>query len=77
MIIVAEGDETEGLKGAASGRLDRDKHFSHASDGAGLSLKSDLDKISLTQRFGQAQEPAGHGDRLKFGFGALTIFQHD
>ena len=77
MVVVAERDKTEGLQGPTTGRPNRGKHFSHASDWARLGLKSDLDKISLTQRFRQAQETAGHGDRLEFGFGALTIFQHD
>ncbi|MGH9546314.1 MAG: hypothetical protein ACRD23_13985 [Terriglobales bacterium] len=54
MVVVAERNETEGLQGSATGRPNRGKHFSHASDGARLGLKSNLDKISLTQGFGQA-----------------------
>ena len=77
MVVVAERDEAEGLQGSVGGRAHRSQHFGHASHRARLSLKSDLDKISLTQRLGQAQQPAGHGNSLQFGFGALTIFQDD
>lgn len=55
MIVVTERDEAEGLQGSVSGRAHRSEHLGHASDDAGLGLKSDLDKISLTQRLGEAQ----------------------
>jgi hypothetical protein len=77
MVVVAERDEAEGLQGSVGSRAHRSKHFGHASYRTRLSLKSDLDKISLTQRLSQAQKPAGHGNGLKFGFGALTIFQNN
>jgi hypothetical protein len=31
----------------------------------------------LAQRPAQAQQAAGHGNSLEFGFSALPIFQHD
>jgi len=55
MIVVAERDETEGLQGPVGGRANRHQHFRHASHRARLGLKRNLDKISLTQRLGQAQ----------------------
>ena len=77
MVVVAQCNEAERLQGAVSGRPYGCEHFRHASYGTRLSLKSDFDKISLTERFGQPQQTAGDGDSLEFRFGALTVFQHD
>jgi hypothetical protein len=75
MVVVAERDEAEGLQRSVRSRAHRCKHFGHTPYRARLGLKSYLDKISLGQRLGQPQQPAGHGDGLKFGFGAPAIFQ--
>ena len=42
-----------------------------------MNLERDLDKVALAQGSAQPQQTAGNGNSLKFGFGALTIFQHD
>jgi hypothetical protein len=55
MIVVTERYKAEGLQGSVGGRAYRRKHFGHTSHRARLSLKSDLDKISLPERLGQAQ----------------------
>ncbi len=77
MVVIAERDEAEGLQRYIRSRAHRREHFGHAPYRAGLGLKSYLDKISLRQRLGQAQQPAGHRDGLQFGFGAPAIFQDD
>jgi hypothetical protein len=50
MVVIAEGDESEGLQGSFGGGANRAEHFSHASDGTTLDLEGDLDKVSLAQR---------------------------
>ena len=77
MVVVAERDEAEGLQRYIRSRAHRSEHFGHAPYRARLRLKRYLDKISLGQRLGQAQQPAGYGDGLQFGFGAPAIFQDD
>ncbi len=73
MIVVAHGDEAEGLQNTL-GRAGGAQHFSHAVHGTALSLKGDLDKVALLQGFGDPQEPAGYRDGLQFTFGALAVF---
>jgi hypothetical protein len=77
MVVVTQRDEAERLQRSVGSRADRSQHLGHASDRSGLGLKSYLDKISLRQRPGQAQQSAGYRNGLEFGFGALTIFQYD
>ena len=77
MVVVAQCDEAERLQGSVRGRPHRREHFRHASYRSRLRLKSDFDKISLAERFGQPQETAGDRDSMEFGFGAFTIFQQD
>lgn len=77
MVIIAERNKPEGLQGSVGGRTYGAKHFCHASNRAGLSLECDFDKISRAQGPRQTQKAASHGNSLKFGFGALAIFQHD
>ncbi len=77
MIVVAERNEAERLQGAVRGQPHGREHFRHASYWSGLRLKSDFDKISLAERFRQPQETSRDRDSLEFGFGALTILQHD
>ena len=77
MIVVTQRDEAKGLQGAVRGQPYGREHFRHSSYRSGLRLKSDFDKISLAERFGQPQETARDRDSMEFGFGALTILQHD
>lgn len=75
MIIVFKGHEAERLQHAVWDIAHRAQRLSHAVDGTRLGLKSDLDKIALRQRLGQAQQSAGCGDGLEFRFGAASVFE--
>ena len=77
MVVVAQRDEAERLQGPVRGRPHRREHFRHATHRSGLRLKGDFDKISLAERFRQAQQASRDGDSLEFSFGALAIFQQD
>jgi hypothetical protein len=77
MVVVAERNKAEWLQGAVRGEPYGREHFRHSSYRSGLRLKSDFDKISLAERFGQPQETPRDRDSLELGFGALTILQHD
>ncbi len=47
MVLVFQRDETERLQVTVTSGGHRRKHFRHAMYRAGLSLKSDFDKITL------------------------------
>ena len=77
MIVIAQRDEAERLHNSLARSPHGSQHLGHTMNRARLRLKSDLDKIALSQSPAQPQQAAGNGNSLKFGFSALPIFQHD
>src|SRR3989442_12073440 len=76
MVLVFQRDETERLQVTVTSGGHRRKHFRHAMYRAGLSLKSDFDKITLPYRLAQPKKTTGYGNSLELAFSALAIVEH-
>jgi hypothetical protein len=77
MVVVLQRNEAEGLQHTIVHFPHRRKNFGHAVHRTGLRLKSNFDKVALSQRMGHLQQAASHGNSLEFGFGAPAIFEAD
>jgi hypothetical protein len=77
MVVVLERNETEGLQDTIVHFPRGRENFGHAVHGTSLCLKSNFDKVALSQRMGHLQQAASHGNGLEFGFGAPAVFEAD
>jgi len=76
MVIILKRDEAERLQYAA-GHLHGTEDFGHAMNWAGLGLKGNFDKVTLSQTMGHLQQPAGHGNGLEVSFCTPAVFEAD
>src|ERR1700730_2863753 len=77
MVIILKRDEAERLQYAAAPRARGTEYLSLAMSWAGLSLKGNFDKVTLSQTMGHLQQPAGHGNGLEFSFRTPAVFEAD
>ena len=75
MIVIVERDESKRLQDSVGRDPPGVQHFRHAMHGAGLGLEGNLNEVPFAEWAGQIQETSGDGNGLKFGFGALAVFQ--
>ena len=74
MVVVFNGHEPKGLQHAL-GRLPWAKDLGHGVHRSGLRLKCNFDEVALSQRVGQIEQSAGHGNGLELCFGAAAVFE--
>ena len=77
MVVVFKRDEAERLQYAVGHLPHRGENFGHAVHWAGLRLKSDFDKVALSQGMGQLEQATSHGNGLEFSFCAPAVFKTD
>jgi hypothetical protein len=77
MVIILKRDEAERLQYAAGHLAHGTEDFGHAMNWAGLGLKGNFDKVTLSQTMGHLQQPTGHGNGLEFSFCTPAVFEAD
>jgi len=77
MVIVFNRDEAEGLKDTVRHLSRRAEEFGHAMHRSRLRLERNLDEIARPKRLRETKQASGHGNGLKFGFGAAAVFEPD
>lgn len=60
MVVITQRDKTKGLQHAVGSFARCFENLSHTLDRAGFRLKSDFDKIALSERTRQAEKATGH-----------------
>jgi len=72
VIVVVQGDKTEGLETALIRDSPGVQHLCHAMHRTGLRMKCDLDEVAFLEGATQLQKTAGDGDSLQLG-AALAV----
>jgi hypothetical protein len=75
MIVVLKCHKAKRLQYTVGRFAHGAENFGHAVHGACLRLEGNLNKVALSQRLRDAQQPASHRNGLELGFSAPAVFE--